>query len=61
MFTQLLTKLVCFALILNDGVFAKKYKKASKTANSSLRYDVFRSNAMLKKSIRTMKELKATV
>ena len=60
MFTQLLTKLVCFALILNDGVFAKKYKKASEIS-SEICHILFRSNVMLKRSTRMMKELKATV
>ena len=31
MFAQLLTKLACFALLLNDGVFAKKYKKVGRS------------------------------
>ena len=31
MIANALTKLACFALLLNDGVFAKKYKKVNYT------------------------------
>ena len=49
MIANALTKLACFALLLNDGVFAKKYKKVNyrfKISKNSLR-----SQSTLKTSI----------
>ena len=39
MFAQFLTKLACFALLLNDGVFAKKYKKVKNITFEAYKYN----------------------